>query len=659
MKDLLERIVLLAMSQELDVLALEPTSETRPSDYLPKAIERVRPLLSAVGIPSEKIEQVISEADVGSVFTLSLVPNPVYWSQYLHRHVRFYLVHSRPSRFHELLEYLEKSNVSYATCYGDTDFVIRISATEDQAREFEKKLDDIGVTSTVLSVVTVPYYLGHEELRPVSRSSLDAQYVDRILSQSADRASDDEVRRLVGDGLVVGVVVRENHLQTGRLRAFVTISLRELSAVAKAALERKLIAFNKDAQAGHGMPVVALYRLQGRPQYLLELICDDQAQLDSVTVRLLTVDHSIENTETLVVARYVVAKERYSTTDIALDERRRQMKKVVDQVLRPISDELLAQVSELHASQFADLEPYLQLRVLNLYQELTVDSLYLTSYSANPLYAAVIELVTGLIEQNASRVTNAGVTVIRDHVERANLALASYVTDSIFGGDAQKWQSVLKASDSNWRKWGLRVWGERIYPAWNGHALLQHVFKVESGIIDSLRILGDLRNSLAHFRDADLAEVIHTVREVFNRSYKVLRWLEEATESIHDPMAQFRAAAAAISAGRHGRELALLQDMKSFSVDLRNIDSAVSQDDDHVPSILGELRELDQGDLELNGSLLERVGESVVPLLAPSEHDAALALLEALSGSIGSIPSGLASCLLAGIVAKAVKVVSY
>jgi DNA-binding Lrp family transcriptional regulator len=661
MKHILERVVLLALSQELDSLALQPPASVRPGEYLSKAIDRIRTRLSVLGITQEKIAQVVNEADARRVFVPSLVPNPAYWREQLHRHTRFYLVHSRASHYHALLDYLRgMPDISYATCYGDTDFVIHFNATDEHFRRFEATLDRLGVTSTILSVATVPYYLGHEERTNVRRANATSDEVDRALIARADNIDYAEIQRLVDSGVILGIVVREDHLATGRMRAYVNISLREdLSADARTALERKLIGLNATAVEGQAMPIVSLYRIHGR-DYLLELICDDQAQLDVVTLGVQALDRAIDNTTTMVVARYTAVPELHAPPRMDTEERAQQLKEVVDKVLAPISDQLLAHVSEKHASRFSTLEPHMQWRILNLYQELTADSPYLRpGDGSNPLQPAVIELITGAIESDTSRIRNAGMTAIRDHVEHTHMTAVAQITDEIFGGEDQKWQSELKMRDAAWKKWGLRVWGEHVYPAWNAHPLLQHVFRVESDVLVSLRIVGDARNSFAHYNVTDITEVgymMRVAREVFNHSYKILRWLDTLRETLANPVVPFQAVAKTIAAGRHGRELELLNSIRSLRVDLARLVIETSKDSDrqlHV--IVQEIQSIADGVRELDITLVERISDRVLPLLTLQQRSSAAAALDALKGSVGTIPAGVASSLLAAVVATALK----
>jgi hypothetical protein len=404
------------------------------------------------------------------------------------------------------------------------------------------------------------------------------------------------------------------------------------------------------------MPVVSLYRIHGRAHYFLELICDDQAQLDVVTEALQSLDRAIENTETMIVARYTSTPELCAMPRIDTDERTQQLKEVVDKVLAPISDQLLAHISELHASQFASLEPHMQLRTLNLYQELMAESPYLNTAADNPLQPAVLDLVTGVIERNTSRITNAGMTAIRDHVERAHVAVALQITNEIFSGDDQKWQSELKMADALWKKWGLRVWGERVYPAWNAHPLLHHVFRVDSDVLDSLRILGDARNSFAHYRASDLAHVMRVAREVFNHSYKILGWLDSVSEILTNPVVPFQAAASTISAGRRGRDLELLNSIRMLRVDLARLaETSTVHTDEQLRAIVREIQGVASGVRDLDVTLVETVSSKVLPLLTSSQRGSAVAMLDALKGSVGTIPAGVASSLLAAIVAAALK----
>jgi DNA-binding Lrp family transcriptional regulator len=520
-------------------------------------------------------------------------------------------------------------------------------------------LDRLGVTKTVLSVDSVPYYLGHNERKVMRPVEVPAD-IDKLLLTRADQVSDDDIKRLTDSGVTLGIVIKENHLATGRIRAYVSITLREaLNDTARSSVEEKLTAFNNVAGDGHAMPVVSLYRMHGRPHYLLELICDDQAQLDAVTITLLTLDHAIDNTETIVVAaRYVTAPELYSAQRIGADERTQQLKEVVDKVLGPISDQLLAHVSEMQASQFLALDPQMQLRVLSLYQELTADSPYLDATVANPLYPMVVELVAGIIEGNTSRVTNAALTAIRDHVERLHLALACQITETIFDGDDHKWQSTLKTSNSLWKQWGLRVWGERIYPAWNQHALLQYLFKVEGDVLDSLRILGDARNRFAHYRAADLTHVIPVAREVFNQSYKILRWIDAVAAKLANPVVPFQAAASMIAAGKHGRDIELLASIRTLRVDLRRLAIASTAHDGQLSLIVQHIQDVADGVRALDSSLLDGLSRNIVPLLPPPQRGAATAMLETLKGSVATIPAGIASSLLAAMVATALKFTS-
>jgi hypothetical protein len=657
MKHLLERLVLLALSQELDALALQPPTTIHPRDYLAKALERIKPRLSGMGITEERLATTVHESDLKRIFVPHLVPNPAYWRQHLLRQMRFYMIHSRASRYHELVGHLKgMSSISYATCYGAVDVIVKLVATEEHFQYFESTLDDLGADWTAHPVAVVPYYLGHPE-RKVPRSQLASDQIDSLLAARADSIASEQLQLLLSSGIALGVAVREDNLATGRIRALVHISLRGgLNASTRDNIEKALIGFNLSAPEGHAMPVVSLYRIQGS-QYFLEMICDDQAQLDRVTDKLQSLDRAIEDAETLIIARYEGMVELYTLPHLGVDERSQQMKNVVDNALMPISDRLRAQLSERHEAQFAGLDPHVQLRILSLYQELTEDGPYLGHNRKSMLQPAVVELVTGVIEGNKSRINNAGLTVVRDHVETPHKVLLIKITDEIFAGDDQKWQSEFKMSDALWQKWGLRAWGERVYPKWNEHSLLHHLFKVEPDILESLRFLGDARNSFAHPRDSELGQLTHIVREVFNHSYKVRNWLESVSTTLANPTVPFQAVVEAIGTGRPERHLELIKNIKVLQVDLERLTRAAAQQrDEQLREIAQGVRDLAGGMRELDATLVERVSTSIVPMLATTQQSSAAAMLDALKGSIGTVPAGVASSLLAALMTAALRI---
>jgi tetrahydromethanopterin S-methyltransferase subunit B len=96
--------------------------------------------------------------------------------------------------------------------------------------------------------------------------------------------------------------------------------------------------------------------------------------------------------------------------------------------------------------------------------------------------------------------------------------------------------------------------------------------------------------------------------------------------------------------------------MRSLRVDVNRLNAATAVHADEQFRIIGrEIQAVADGVKDLDTTLIESISSKVLPLLTLPQRGGALATLDALKGSVGTIPAGVASSLLAALVAAALK----
>jgi hypothetical protein len=642
------------LSEELDSLVLSRPAPTDHRTLVADAIGIASAQLGQMGIATSQIAQWQRQNDLTTVFTPRLVPNPEYWNRHHDRLLRLLFIKTQAGRYQDLLQLLQElPGLSYYTTYGETDVIVRVLNTMKYLQHVEELLEGKGHRVAVVDVASVPYFFGFASQAAETTSTLALERITNALAQRVESVSPEDLTSLVETQTVLGTVVHEDHLRTGRIRAFISVSLRDsLSRAERGDFETRLLSINaQEHAAGNGMPIVSLFRGRDPARgYVLQMIFKDQAQLDRVTDRMKTIDKAIGDSSTLIVAKSWERPESLATQRYAEDDAKVHATAIVSRAVTPITKQLHAELPEQVMARFRELTEVRQLQILGIYQELTTTSPYLTDDILSFAPRLAMSLVQPIVDEDVGALKNVGLSIIRDKVETRHVELARILTDQYLLGDTKKWQSELKMSDGLWRKWGLATWGDRLYPAWNAHPVYGSAFHVDEDILQSLHFLGVIRNQFAHTREIPIDELIPTVRDAFTYSFRVLGWLPVATQRAIRPQVPLAKVADLILKERKGTELSLLLDIHGMQVETVNLLRATKDGrDSQLSELITRVEELQAGQRQLDHETLEIVENLVLPRIAEANRGAARKSLEFLKSSITTLPSNVAGSLIAAL----------
>lgn len=643
------------LGEELDSSVLLRSSPTEHRKLLPDAISTASAQLKHIGIGPSQIAQWQHLESLQKIFVPRLVPNPTYWYHHHERLLRLFFIKTQAGRYQDLLQLLsELPGLSYYTTYGETDAVVRVHSTMKYLQHVEELIEGKGHRVTVLDVASVPYFFGFAPQAAENPSRLDDTRITSALAQRVELVSDADLEDLTTSAVVLGTAVHEDHLFTGRIRAFLTISLRDaLSRAERIDFERKLLQINFDENiAGRGMPIISLFRGRDPARaYVLQMIFKDQAQLDRVTDRMKTIDKAVGDSSTLIVAGSWERPESLAAQRYAEDDAKVHATAIVARAITPLTKALHAALPESVMAEFRALDEPKQLQILGIYHELTATNPYLTEGIRAFAPRLVLNFVQAMVEGNAGSLKNVGLSILRDRVETEHLELVKILTDSYLIGDQKKWQSELRMSDALWRKWGLGTWADRIYPAWNAHPVYGTAFHVEDSIIQSLHFLGSVRNQFAHTRETSVDELIPTVRDAFSFSYKVISWLEEAKQRAVRPVVPLSKVAEMMLKERKSAELSLLLDIRGMQVDTISLLQAMKAEiDQPLADLIQRVEEMQAGQAKLDNETIDIVEHLVLPRIAEANQSAARKSIAYLRSSLTTLPSNIAGSLIAALI---------
>ncbi|MEM4203980.1 MAG: hypothetical protein QXS54_07925 [Candidatus Methanomethylicaceae archaeon] len=638
-------------------------SVARKCDDTPaKSLEEIwrlcRRQLIEMGLSEERIDDLNINQDLRPHFDQRLVPNPRYWLEYFQSKVCFYLVRCQSRRYHSLLSLLKQylPGISFFVCYGELDVIVRIFGDDQLIEQVEKWLTGNGFSPTVIKIdEVVLFYDQKVDLsRPLRRPNLDPNAVDQALASRYDEITSDVVNELLNSGVALGVVYFEDTHRTGRIRAFVGMKFDNLiTAAQQRRIEQALLHLNDESHRRLGSrPLSSIYRCGGAHYaYLLEMIVDDQEELDWITDHIQELDPNIGDTETLILAKASFSPVSYSQRRRGLPGQYAALREVFDHTLLPLAQSLIRAFPSLEAS-LTEASPEQQFRALSIYYDLVEKSPY-PRISELPLVRDhQCEFLRGVLEGNSLVLQNAGLSFIRDVLERQHRELIKDLLAHFFRNNEGEMQKVFKAEDSRWHQWGLAKWANYRYPNWNQHRVYGAILQVPDDVLRSLALVGQTRNRLAHETQiVEFATLTQQVREVFYHGYCILSWLQTAEAIIRRPYVPLSVVREIISFGPDDPIFSILSEVRVKQDEMVGLLKSLRRSsDESAQSLANLLEEVRSGVRAIDDRTLSVFEEVVIPRIRDREKGSAQRLLSFLKESASALPSDVIANILASLI---------
>ena len=225
----------------------------------------------------------------------------------------------------------------------------------------------------------------------------------------------------------------------------------------------------------------------------------------------------------------------------------------------------------------------------------------------------------------------------------------------VFGDNMDYFQSELKMSDKLYWKWGLRVWGQLVYPKWNAHPFLGQLLTVPEGVLWSMGVVGQTRNRFAHVRTSvGNRELIQAAREVFYHAAVVQRWSEEALAVLVDPAVRWRAIRESMLGPKDRQVTRMLEELVSLREQVfAKLDEHRSEMEPQMQSIADTIVAIRDGQTNLNEETLDDLETRMLQVLNSSRGEQAKSGFSYLRKAVEDLPIGVAASLLASILGGA------
>jgi DNA-binding Lrp family transcriptional regulator len=489
---------------------------------------------------------------------------------------------------------------------------------------------------------------------PIAPLEIAEETVDDALARSAHSVDKTLASKLMNAGVVLGTVYHEDHRETGRIRAFVGVRLRdEFKPADRRRFEVALKEINpREIKRHFSEPLISVYRCASpKFSYLIQLICDDQSQLDRLTDEIQDASDAVWDTNTMIVAKNEERPFLYSSSSAEQADAQVAVGLISDQGLLPLVQSVRRAGPDL-ASLFDAASVEQQLTAVDLQRDLAEPDGLALPEEFGPF---ALDLIRGALRDRASDIKNAGQALVRDCVEPAHNKVVSLVVREVFGDNMDYFQSELKMSDKLYWKWGLRVWGQLVYPKWNAHPFLGQLLTVPEGVLWSMGVVGQTRNRFAHVRTSvGNRELIQAAREVFYHAAVVQRWSEEALAVLVDPAVRWRAIRESMLGPKDRQVTRMLEELVSLREQVfAKLDEHRSEMEPQMQSIADTIVAIRDGQTNLNEETLDDLETRMLQVLNSSRGEQAKSGFSYLRKAVEDLPIGVAASLLASILGGA------
>lgn len=632
--------------------------ERFPSRKLSDIWASCKERLIEFGIPSRLINN-ISDTYLRSIFTWTLVPNPLYWRRFNNKFY-FYLIKVPSKRYSGLLDSLKTqlANVSFFVCYGELDVIIRWIGNEESVDQIENLLTSWGAPPATIEIRNIPLYYRYAPNANIRNTQLEPERIDHIFSTSPEELNTTMITELINSGIALGAVYLEDTHITNRIHAFIGIKFDgPIETITKRQFEQALLLINEEqSQDHHNKPLLSIYQCGLHYDYFLEVIAENHDQLDIITDKIQRIHNNIFDTETLILAKShfspVKLRQKHESA-----EKYTILQSIMTSTLTLLVDSLSQNFSGKLEIAFRQSDSETQFLALSLYRDIWLKNPHSDKEWFISIKEYFADFIYGILEKKHAQIWNSIFNLIRDVIEKQHKNFIEIIINNCFSGNGGLLQRELKTDDANWQRWGLAKWANHVYPKWNDHKLYGSIVKFSEEFLRSLEFVGEIRNWLAHQPTTqNIDHLIHESRQVFYHSSQILAYLLEITPILEKPTIPLNTIRSIAFSGPQSSYFELLQIIRRLQVDVQNLIQLMEQQseisDIRWRELIVKLTQLRSGIDRVDQRTFELIEELVIPKIVDRDKNRAQQLIDYLKMTAQTLPAEFVANILWGIISS-------